>query len=87
LDHISVASEGTLIVEKVENIGGHYAKTLRLWKENFLRSFDSEVKPALKKEHLDMTEEEIDVFCRKWEVSAHTSRSATSTCSPHEPLN
>ncbi|OHE94046.1 cyclopropane-fatty-acyl-phospholipid synthase [Colletotrichum orchidophilum] len=67
LNHISKESKGTLIVEKVENIGGHYSKTLRLWKEEFLRNFDAKIRPALKREHDDMTEEEIDVFRRKWE--------------------
>ncbi|OLN81198.1 Tuberculostearic acid methyltransferase UfaA1 [Colletotrichum chlorophyti] len=67
LNHISKESKGTLIVEKVENIGGHYSKTLRLWKEEFLRNFDSKIRPALKQEHENMSEEEIDVFRRKWE--------------------
>lgn len=69
LNHISKTSDGTLIVEKVENIGGHYAKTLRLWRENFLLVFDDTIRPALQNEHEDMTEEEMDVFRRKWEVS------------------
>ncbi|KAI1205826.1 cyclopropane-fatty-acyl-phospholipid synthase [Annulohypoxylon truncatum] len=67
LNHISKESQGTLIVEKVENIGGHYAKTLRLWKENFLMNFESKIRPALKEEHPQMTQREIDVFRRKWE--------------------
>lgn len=69
LNHITTESKGTLIVEKVENIGGHYARTLRLWKEAFLQNFDSQIRPALKREHPDMSEEGIDVFRRKWEVS------------------
>lgn len=52
----------------MENIGGHYAKTLRLWKEKFLESFDEKIRPALAKEHPDMTQEGIEVFRRKWEV-------------------
>lgn len=68
LNHISKESQGTLIVEKVENIGGHYARALRLWKENFLRSFDSKIRPSLKQKHPDMTEEGIEVFKKKWEV-------------------
>ncbi len=68
LNHISAESKGTLIVEKVENIAGHYSKALRLWKEAFLQNFDSHIRPALKKEHKGMTEEEIEVFKRKWEV-------------------
>ncbi|CAJ2512242.1 Uu.00g052570.m01.CDS01 [Anthostomella pinea] len=67
LNHISTESKGTLIVEKVENIGGHYAKTLRLWKDNFLLNFESKIRPALQSEHPQMTEEEIEVFGRKWE--------------------
>lgn len=71
LDHISKESKGTLIVEKVENIGGHYAKTLRLWKENFLQKFESHIRPALQNEHAEMTQREIEVFKRKWEVRGH----------------
>ncbi|KAK4108448.1 cyclopropane-fatty-acyl-phospholipid synthase [Canariomyces notabilis] len=67
LNHITTESKGTLIVEKVENIGGHYARALRLWRERFLATFNSTIRPALKKEHPDMGEEEIEVFRRKWE--------------------
>ncbi|KAM0323533.1 hypothetical protein ACHAQA_008814 [Verticillium albo-atrum] len=67
LRHISAESKGTLIVEKVENIGGHYAKTLRLWKEEFARNFDSTIRPALLREHPEMSEQGVDVFRRKWE--------------------
>jgi cyclopropane-fatty-acyl-phospholipid synthase len=68
LNHITTESNGTLIVEKVENIGGHYARALRLWRERFLATFNSTIRPALKREHPDMGEEEIEVFRRKWEV-------------------
>lgn len=67
LNHITNESKGTLIVERVENIGGHYAKTLRLWKEKFMANFDSKIEPALKREHPNMTPEEIEVFRKKWE--------------------
>lgn len=68
LNHISTESQGTLVVERVENIGGHYAKALRLWKEKFLANFESEIRPALRTEHPDMSEEGVEVFRRKWEV-------------------
>ncbi|KAI0134947.1 cyclopropane-fatty-acyl-phospholipid synthase [Daldinia grandis] len=67
LNHISKESKGTLIVERVENIGGHYAKTLRLWRENFMLDFESKIRPALEAEHPRMTVDEVDVFRRKWE--------------------
>ncbi|KAI1135069.1 cyclopropane-fatty-acyl-phospholipid synthase [Hypoxylon sp. FL0543] len=67
LNHISKESRGTLMVERVENIGGHYAKTLRLWKEKFLLNFESRIRLALRAEHPHMTQQEIDVFRRKWE--------------------
>jgi cyclopropane-fatty-acyl-phospholipid synthase len=69
LNHISEASRGTLIMEKVENIGGHYARTLRLWNESFMSNFDHNIRPALVKEHPGMTKEAIEVFRRKWAVS------------------
>ncbi|KJZ79423.1 hypothetical protein HIM_00892 [Hirsutella minnesotensis 3608] len=67
LNHISKQSHGDLIVEKVENIGGHYARALRLWKENFSENFNDEIKPALLREHPSMTKEAVEVFRRKWE--------------------
>ncbi|KAI1775724.1 cyclopropane-fatty-acyl-phospholipid synthase [Hypoxylon cercidicola] len=67
LNHISKESKGTLIIERVENIGGHYPKTLRLWREKFMLNFESQIRPALKIEHPYMTQQEIDVFRRKWE--------------------
>lgn len=70
LNHIAIESKGTLIVERVENIGGHYARTLRLWKEQFLAKFDQKIRPALLEEHPGMGDDEVDVFRRKWEVSA-----------------
>lgn len=68
LNHISTESKGTLVVERVENIGGHYPKALRLWKEKFLENFESKIRPALKTDHPNMTQEDIEVFQRKWEV-------------------
>lgn len=56
-------------MENVENIGGHYARTLRLWKENFLGNFEERIRPALTREHPDMTKEGVEVFRKKWEVS------------------
>ncbi|KAL7927347.1 Mycolic acid cyclopropane synthetase domain-containing protein [Trichoderma austrokoningii] len=67
LNHISRQSQGSLIIEKVENIGGHYSKTLRLWRESFLGKFEDTIRPALLREHPDMTKEAIQVFRRKWE--------------------
>ncbi|KIV99222.1 uncharacterized protein PV09_09086 [Verruconis gallopava] len=64
---IARGSKGTLVVDDVENIGAHYAKTLRLWKEKFLLNFESEIKPALLREHEDMTKADVEVFKRKWE--------------------
>lgn len=68
LNHITIESKGTLIVERIENIGGHYARTLRLWRERFLSAFEDTIRPALRREHEDMGDEEIEVFRRKWEV-------------------
>lgn len=77
IDNITKASEGTLVVEKVENIGGHYAKTLRLWKEKFLTNFESRIRPALMAEHKEMGEREVEVFRKKWEVRISTCTTQT----------
>jgi cyclopropane-fatty-acyl-phospholipid synthase len=72
VETINSGSEGTLIIERIENIGGHYAKTLRLWRQNFLQKFDSRIRPALTSEHDDMGEKEVEVFRRKWEASTYS---------------
>ncbi|KAL1303573.1 hypothetical protein AAFC00_006940 [Neodothiora populina] len=67
IESIKAGSAGTLIPESLENIGPHYAKTLRLWKENFMANFDCDIKPALLTEHEGMTKSDIELFRRKWE--------------------
>ena len=67
---IERGSKGTLIVDNLLNIGGHYAKTLRIWRETFLRNFDSRIRRALLEEHHGMTNKDIELFRRKWEVSS-----------------
>ena len=59
---------GTLVIDEIINIGGHYAKTLRLWREKFERTFEGEIRPALLEEHEGMTERDVELFRRKWEV-------------------
>ncbi|CAK3874213.1 related to cyclopropane synthase [Lecanosticta acicola] len=64
--------EPRLIPESVENIGPHYSKTLRLWRQSFMQHFALKIKPALlsefrKREGKRMSEEEVEVFRRKWE--------------------
>lgn len=66
LENINKGSNGTLVVEKIENIGGHYAKTLRLWREKFEANFESRIRPSLMLEHADMGDKEVEVFRRKW---------------------
>lgn len=59
-------SEGTLILDKLENIGGHYVKALSTWRENFLGNFTDKIRPELMKRNPDV---DVEVFKRKWEVS------------------
>ncbi|KAH8787818.1 Mycolic acid cyclopropane synthetase-domain-containing protein [Diaporthe sp. PMI_573] len=67
LNHISRQSKGGLTLESVENIGGHYVKALRLWRESFLCNFEDKIKPALLNDHPTMSKLDIEVFRRKWE--------------------
>ena len=65
---IDRGSKGTLMVDSLLNIGGHYAKTLRLWREKFERNFETEIRPALLNEHEGMRANDVDLFKRKWQV-------------------
>ena len=64
-----------LIPESIENIGPHYAKTLRLWRQSFMQNFATRIRPALLAEHdstgrvggRKMEEGEVETFRRKWE--------------------
>ncbi|MCJ1477693.1 hypothetical protein MMC13_006366 [Lambiella insularis] len=72
---IERGSKGTLVVDNILNIGGHYAKTLRIWRQNFQRNFDSRIRRALLDEHIGMTDNDVQLFRRKWEVGFHESTS------------
>lgn len=61
-------SKGSLVLERVENIGCHYTRALRLWRETFLLNFDDKIRPALLDSYPEMSKEAIQVFHRKWEV-------------------
>ena len=64
---IHAGAHGTLIVDTIENIGPHYAKTLRFWKDDFLEKFDAVIRPALLREHDNMSKADVETFRRKWE--------------------
>jgi len=63
--------EPRLVPESVENIGPHYAKTLRLWRQSFMQNFSTKIKPALIAEHKEkgrrLGEDDVETFKRKWE--------------------
>jgi cyclopropane-fatty-acyl-phospholipid synthase len=67
VNSITTGSHGSLIVDSIDNIGPHYAKTLRLWREAFAKRFDDTIRPALLAEHENMTKADVEVFRRKWE--------------------
>ena len=70
---IERGTQGALVIDAVLNIGGHYAKALRIWRETFDRNFDNKIRPALLQEHGSMTDKDVDLFRRKWQVGAHIS--------------
>jgi cyclopropane-fatty-acyl-phospholipid synthase len=67
---IQQGSKSSLIVDSIENIGPHYAKTLRIWNESFMKNFDRRIGPALLAEHEGMNLADAALFRRKWEVSS-----------------
>lgn len=58
---IAAGSRGALAVDGVENIGPHYAKALRLWREAFLREFGAAARAC------GDWGRDVEVFRRKWE--------------------
>ena len=71
IDSLCSACKGKLVVDSVNNIGPHYARTLREWRRRFLDQFDDVIVPALKAEYPSMVSRdqwlnEIEVFKRKW---------------------
>lgn len=46
VDALARGSRGRLVVERVENIGPHYARTLRVWRASFERAFEAEIVPG-----------------------------------------
>lgn len=66
VEAMAKGSGGRLIVDAIENIGGHYAKTLRIWNENFMKNFDARIRPALLEEHEGMTVRDVELFRKKW---------------------
>lgn len=66
---IESGSKGRLVIDSVLNIGGHYARTLRLWREKFEQHFEERIAPALLREHEGMKRADVELFKRKWLVS------------------
>ncbi|KAL8698342.1 MAG: hypothetical protein Q9224_001897 [Gallowayella concinna] len=64
---INRGSKGTLVVDAILNIGGHYGKTLRLWRETFDKNFEAKIRPALLQEHKNMADRDVELFRRKWQ--------------------
>ncbi|KAH8728625.1 Mycolic acid cyclopropane synthetase-domain-containing protein [Phaeosphaeriaceae sp. PMI808] len=66
---IDTASGGSLVVDGIENIGPHYAKALRLWREAFLHNWEGTIKPQLMREKAaaGMDNESTEIFKRKWD--------------------
>ncbi|KAF9553889.1 cyclopropane-fatty-acyl-phospholipid synthase [Agrocybe pediades] len=77
---LTSGSKGSLIIDSIENIGPHYARTLREWRRRFVSRFEEVIVPGLQKEYAARREQagvgtggmkvlsrdEIEVFRRKW---------------------
>lgn len=68
-------SQGTMVLQAVDSIGPHYARTLREWRRRFEDSFDGKggIREVLLRDHAairtlpeDKREQEVEVFRRKW---------------------
>ncbi|KAM0751461.1 cyclopropane-fatty-acyl-phospholipid synthase [Meredithblackwellia eburnea MCA 4105] len=67
VDAILAGSKGRLLVEQIDNIGPHYARTLREWRRRFEATFDTDIVPALRQAYPELKGRKgVDVFRRKW---------------------
>ncbi|KAF8148393.1 Mycolic acid cyclopropane synthetase-domain-containing protein [Crassisporium funariophilum] len=64
---VSDITAAGLNIESIENIGPHYARTLREWGYRFERNFESHIRPALLTQYPQLSPEDIVIFRRKWE--------------------
>lgn len=69
IERLDAGSAGSLELESVQSIGPHYARTLRLWRENFLANWET-TKMLYVKERGDMTALDLEAFRRRWIVSS-----------------
>lgn len=78
---INSGSHGALVVDGVENIGPHYSKALRLWREAFLDNWEDKIKPQLLKEKRgeSLDNESAEVFKRKWDYYFRYSEAGFAT--------
>ncbi|KAI9725223.1 MAG: hypothetical protein M1828_003404 [Chrysothrix sp. TS-e1954] len=83
-DSISAGSKNRLLPQSITNIGAHYSKTLRLWREQFRENFDAKIRPSLLSgkdgEANSMTDGEVEVFRRKWEYYFTYCEAGFRTC-------
>ena len=76
---MNVGAGSQLTIDSISNIGPHYARTLRGWRNSFVEKFESVIEPALKEEYPDVMtgangRYEIEVFKRKWICEWHAVR-------------
>ncbi|KAG0145703.1 hypothetical protein CROQUDRAFT_133599 [Cronartium quercuum f. sp. fusiforme G11] len=67
-DAIAKGSKNRLIIDSIQNIGPHYARTLREWQRRFEASFDITIVPNLITTYPNLAGQpkQIEIFRRKW---------------------
>ncbi|EHK41590.1 methoxy mycolic acid synthase [Trichoderma atroviride IMI 206040] len=59
-------SGGSLIPDRLINLGGHYSRCLRAWRENFADNFESHIVPGLLERNGGITKSDMEIFRKKW---------------------
>ncbi|KAA8573408.1 hypothetical protein EYC84_004994 [Monilinia fructicola] len=65
IERLDTGSSGSLELESIQSIGPHYARTLRLWRENFLANWES-TKLLYVKERGNISTLDLEAFRRRW---------------------
>lgn len=73
MEAAQVGSGGSFVPDRLINLGGHYSKCLREWRENFAANFESLIAPAMISSNPSISPAELEQFKRKFIVSDGTT--------------
>ncbi|KFA49991.1 hypothetical protein S40293_05951 [Stachybotrys chartarum IBT 40293] len=66
MEAAQTGSNGSFVPDRLINLGGHYSRCLREWRQNFIADFDDRVAPAMLSRNKGMSSFALEQFKRKF---------------------